>query len=235
MKIISFDLDGTLVKSSYADLVWLEGLPEIYAMEKKIELQEAKNYLKKEYDRVGSNRKEWYDLEYWFNRFNLKFRWRELLERYRYAIEPFPETRDVLDRLHKNFDLIVISNAKREFIEIELEEARLKEYFSCFFSSVSDFHKVKKVRDFYLKICDKLGIKPYEMIHVGDHLEFDYETPKSVGIKSFYLNREKEAHGDHVVYDLREFEEKIKYQEPARRKKSLLQEPMRPNNFLFLC
>jgi putative hydrolase of the HAD superfamily len=209
IKVVSFDLDGTLVKSNYADLVWLEGLPEIYAAEKKISLEEAKNYLKKEYDKVGDDRREWYDLEYWFIRFNLKHSWRDLLEKYRYAIEPFPETRDVLRRLFKKFELIVISNAKREFIEIELEETELRKYFSFVFSSTSDFHKVKKVRDFYLKICDKIGVESNEMIHVGDHLEFDYRTPKSLGIESFYLNREGTTHGEHVVHDLEEFERKI--------------------------
>ena len=209
IKFISFDLDGTLMKSSYADLVWLEGVPKIYAQEKGVNLDEAEQFLRKEYDEVGDNREEWYDLEYWFNRLNLKNNWRELLEKYRYAIETYPQVPGVLRRLSKKFDLIVISNAKREFIEIEVEEAKIRKYFTFVFSSTSDFHKVKKVVDFYSMICKKIGVNPNEMVHIGDHKEFDYTIPKNLGIVSFYLNRKKTSKGEFIVYDLKEFEDRI--------------------------
>ena len=56
--IISFDLDGTLMKSTYADVVWLEGLPSIYAREKRVPFEQAKTYLQQEYDTIGDNRVE---------------------------------------------------------------------------------------------------------------------------------------------------------------------------------
>jgi len=209
IKYISFDLDGTLMKSTYADLVWLEGVPKFYAKEKGIDIEKAKKYLKKEYDTIGDNRAEWYDLGYWFHRFNLKNNWRDLLEKYRYAIEPFPEVPNVLRRLYQKYELIIISNAKREFIEIELLETKLRKYFTFVFSSTSDFHKVKKVPEFYETICNKIGIHPDEMIHIGDHKEFDYTIPMKLGIQSFYLNRKKTTKGEYIVYDLEEFEERI--------------------------
>lgn len=213
IKFISFDLDGTLMKSTYADLVWLEGVPKFYAKEKGIDIEKAKKYLKKEYDTIGDNRAEWYDLEYWFHRFNLKNNWRDLLEKYRYAIEPFPEVPNVLRRLYQKYELIIISNAKREFIEIELLETKLRKYFTSVFSSTSDFHKVKKVvkkvPEFYETICNKIGINPNEMIHIGDHKEFDYTIPMKLGIQSFYLNRKKTTKGEYIVYDLEEFEKRI--------------------------
>ncbi|UCD14466.1 MAG: HAD family hydrolase [Thermoplasmatales archaeon] len=209
IKFVSFDLDGTLIKSTYADLVWLEGLPEIYAHEKGINLEETKQFLRREYDEVGNNREEWYDIEYWFNHFNLRSSWRVLLEKYRYAIETFPEVQGVLKRLCKKFYLMIISNAKREFIEVELEETKLRKYFTFIFSSTSDFHKIKKVVDFYSMICNKIGVDPHEIIHIGDHKEFDYNLPRILGIQSFYLNREKTRDGEFIVYDLKEFEDRI--------------------------
>jgi len=209
IKLISFDMDKTLVKSTYADLVWLEGLPKIYAMEKKNDLEKAKQFLLEKYDEIGEDRVEWYDIEYWFNRFNLKYNWRELLEKYRYAIEAYSEVTNVLRRLHKKFDLIIASNARREFIEVELEETKLRKYFTHVFSSTSDFHKVKKVTEFYSMICDKMNIHPDEMIHIGDHEEFDYNIPRKLGIISFHLDRKKTNEGDFIVYDLKEFEKRI--------------------------
>lgn len=197
------------MKSTYADLVWLEGLPKIYALEKKIDLEKAKQFLLEKYDEIGEDRVEWYDIEYWFNRFNLKYNWRELLEKYRYAIETYSEVTNVLRRLYKKFDLIIASNARREFIEVELEETKLRKYFTHVFSSTSDFHKVKKATEFYSMICDKMNIHPDEMIHIGDHEEFDYNIPRKLGIISFHLDREKTNEGDFIVYDLKEFEERI--------------------------
>ena len=209
IKLISFDMDKTLVKSTYADLVWLEGLPKIYALEKKIDLEKAKQFLLEKYDEIGEDRVEWYDIEYWFNRFNLKYNWRELLEKYRYAIETYSEVTNVLRRLYKKFDLIIASNARREFIEVELEETKLRKYFTHVFSSTSDFHKVKKTTEFYSMICDKMNIHPDEMIHIGDHEEFDYNIPRKLEITSFHLDREKTNEEDFIVYDLKEFEERI--------------------------
>jgi len=197
------------MKSTYADLVWLEGLPKIYALEKKIDLEKAKQFLLEKYDETGEDRVEWYDIEYWFNRFNLKYNWRELLEKYRPVIETYSEVTNVLRRLYKKFDLIITSNARREFIEVELEETKLRKYFTHAFSSTSDFHKVKKVTEFYSMICDKMNIHPDEMIHIGDHEEFDYNIPRKLGITSFHLDREKTNEGAFIVYDLKEFEKRI--------------------------
>jgi len=209
IKIISFDLDGTLVKSTYADLVWLEGLPQIYAQEKAVSVEEAKQYLFQEYDQVSDNREEWYDIAYWFDRFQLHTSWRDLLDRYRYAIEPYPEVPTVIQRLSKHYELIITSNAKREFIETELEETNLRPYFTTVFSSTSDFHKVKKVPEFYSTVCQQLSIHPNELIHIGDHEEFDYKSPQKVGIHAYYLNREHTTTGTYIVPDLQVFEKRL--------------------------
>ncbi|MDH7517342.1 MAG: HAD family hydrolase [Candidatus Thermoplasmatota archaeon] len=209
IKTISFDLDDTLIKRTFADAVWLKGLPKIYAQEKNIKFEEAKQHLLKEYDKVTDKKTEWYDISYWFDKFNLKHSWKKLLENYKHIIEPYPEVPDVLKRLHKKYDLIVISNAKKEFIDIELKESGLKKYFTHVFSSTSDFHKVKKIAEFYLMICDKLRIEPNEMIHIGDHKEFDYQIPKKVGIRSFYLKREGKNKEKFTVSNLLEFEKRI--------------------------
>ena len=58
IKIISFDMDGTLVKPTYADKVWLEGLPKLYAKEKKIPIKQAKEYIYQKYEKIGKDRKE---------------------------------------------------------------------------------------------------------------------------------------------------------------------------------
>jgi len=209
IKIISFDLDGTLVKSTYADKVWLEGLPTLYSKEKNIPLKQAKERIYKLYKEVGENKKEWYDIDWWFKKFDLKGSWQNLLKNYRDKIQLFPETIEILEELTNNFKLIILSNAKIEFIEIQLKETKLIPFFEYVFSSLSDFNTVKKTPVVYKKILSKLKIKPEELVHVGDNKEFDYKSPKKIGIKSIYLNRKKKYRGKHVIYSLSELKKAI--------------------------
>ena len=206
IKTISFDLDGTLVKNTYADSVWLEGFPKLYAKEKKITIKQAKEFLYTEYEKVGKDKKEWYDIDWWFKKFKLKEDWRILLNNYRNVIEIFPETKNVIAKLSKGYELIIISNAKKEFIDIQIEETELKSYFNFIFSSLSDFGSVKKIPFVYKKICKRLGVQPNEIIHIGDNKEFDFLSPQKIGIKSYYLNRDKTEKGNHVLYTLTDIE-----------------------------
>jgi putative hydrolase of the HAD superfamily len=205
--MISFDFDGTIVTHKFADDFWLEGVPKLYAKQNHMNLKTAQKYLLEEYNKIGDKRIEWYDPVYWFNRFKINSDWNVLLKSYQQSVEIYPDTVSVLKRLSQSFPLIVSSNAKREFINIQLEFSDLKQYFTHIFSSTSDFHTVKKVTDFYDMICKKLTIKPQEMVHIGDHKEFDYLVPQKLGITAFYLDRNKTSTGLYTVHNLSQFEE----------------------------
>ena len=210
IKIISFDFDGTIVKPTFADAFWLEGVPHLYAKQHHVDLDTAKKYLLGEYEKIGDNRIEWYDPGYWFDRFKLRTDWKKMLLEFRENVEIYPEVPVVLNRLSKNYHLIISSNAKKEFIDVQLTQAKLLDYFDRVFSSTSDFHTIKKVTDFYEMICKTMNITPQEMVHVGDHREFDVLSPQKLGIISYYLDRKKQESGVYVVSDLRQFEKKIR-------------------------
>lgn len=205
IKVISFDLDGTLVKSNYPDLVWLTGLPKIYSKEKNVSFDEAKKNIFKKYDEISSQRVEWYDLDYWFKRFKLKSSWEELLKKYSFAIDAFDDVEFVLKKLSKNFELIISSNAQKEFINIQINKLGFDKYFKKIFSSISDFSCVKKHPDFYLQVLRNLNVKPDEIVHIGDSYEFDYDSPKKVGINSYFLDRTGFNNGADVVHNLCDF------------------------------
>jgi len=205
--IISFDLDGTLVDYSYADSVWCEGVPKIYAAEKKIGFDEAKKYVMDEYMKVGERKIEWYNINYWFSYFGLKTDWKFLLKKYENRINVYPEVRNVLSELGKKHRLIISSNAAREFVDVMVKNIGI--FFERAFSSTSDFGLVKKTPEFYLRLLESLRISKDEIIHVGDHYEFDYLVPKSIGIKSFYVDRNKKRKGEDVIKDLNELIDKI--------------------------
>ncbi|HDO19376.1 MAG TPA: HAD family hydrolase [Thermoplasmatales archaeon] len=209
IEVISFDFDGTLTKTRFADLFWLEGVPKLYATENNLSLSEARRILLSEYDKVGKERIEWYDPDYWFNRFNINYSWHKLMENYSFAIELYPDVISTLEYLRDKYELIVISNARKEFIQIQMDKTGLNGFFNRVFSSVSDFSMVKKNSQVYEEVCSILQIRKNQMIHIGDDYRFDYEVPRSVGINSIYLDREGNSDGEFVVHSLKEIPDVI--------------------------
>jgi len=208
-QIISFDMDGTLVDPEFTDWVWLHGIPRLYAEKTNIPFEEAKHFVVGEYLKVGEGAIEWYDIKYWFQFFKLEKNWKDLMLQYVDKIRIYPDVDDILGWLKEKFPIILTSNAGREFIDIEMEATGLGRYFDRIFSATSDFGQVKKTAGFYGRICGALGVYPQEIVHVGDHYEFDYLAPRSLGIHAFYLDRSGEKNGDFVISDLRELERRF--------------------------
>jgi putative hydrolase of the HAD superfamily len=208
-KIISFDMDGTLVDAEFTDWVWGHGIPTLYAGKAGLSLEEAKAFVTQEYLKVGEGAIEWYDIKYWFRFFQLEESWRGVMERYKDKIKVYPDVNHILERLGRNFPLVLTSNAGREFIDIEMEATGLGRYFHRIFSATTDFGKVKKTADFYQRICQVLETRPQEIVHVGDHYEFDYLVPRSLGVHAFYLDRLGEQRGASIISDLRDLEERL--------------------------
>jgi HAD superfamily hydrolase (TIGR01549 family) len=208
-KIISFDMDGTLVDPEFTDWVWGHGIPTLYAEKTGLSFEAAKAFVEKEYLKVGEGAIEWYDIKYWFQFFQLEESWKVLMERYTDKINIYPDVNHILERLRNRFQLVLTSNAGREFIDIEMEATGLGRYFNRIFSATSDFGEVKKTVGFYQRICQILGVRPEEIVHVGDHYEFDYLVPRSLGIHAFYLDRSGEQRGDFILQDLRDLEKRL--------------------------
>jgi HAD superfamily hydrolase (TIGR01549 family) len=202
IRVISLDMDGTLVNSRFVDKVWMEGMPMLYAEKTGLDFPVARSYVVGEYMKIGSDHLEWYDLLYWIDKFGLKVGKVELLQMYEDEIEIFPEVQEVLDRLCESYDLVVTSNAAREFIDFELDG--LSDYFREIFSATSDFREVKKSPLIYGTVCAHMGVKPFEVLHIGDHYNYDYESPLEAGLDALFLDRKGERSGREVVGDLRE-------------------------------
>jgi putative hydrolase of the HAD superfamily len=186
-KIISFDLDGTLVHGKYGDMVWNHGIPEEYALKYEMSFEEAKRLIRAQYEEVGEANIEWYHIELWLKKFDLPVSAKTLLDRYESYIELFPDTREVLEALMETYTLIVASNAARIFVDKELSYTNLASHFTHIISATSDYGMVKKEAGFYEKLCATLNASPDEIVHVGDHRVFDFEAPSQFGIDAYHF------------------------------------------------
>ena len=205
IKVVSFDVEGTMVTTDFSYAIWFEMIPQRYAERWALSLAEATRKIKQEYDSLGDQQIDWYDVQYWFTRFDLgkaDIAMEGLQPRVRY----YPETRDVLKKLDGVYKLSVASGSPRPFLKHLLRDTA--HHFHSIFSSTSDFQQVKTA-EFYENMCRQLGVKPGQVVHVGDHLQFDCLEPASIGIRAYYLDREGKSGDPAAVRDLAQFAETI--------------------------
>lgn len=201
--LISFDMEGTLIDHTYSRTIWEEDIPRLFSEKNQVPIKEAKEIVFEEYARIGELQPEWYDIEYWFKLFEFDRDWRALLKNRRENVKPYKETKKILEKIGEKIPMIISSNTIKEFLDVQIDV--LGNYFDHIFSAPSDFNIVKKDEVFYEQILKILEIDSDQVVHVGDHYNFDYLAPKKVGIKSYHLEREDEKKGKEVVQNLEEF------------------------------
>lgn len=214
-KVISFDLDGTLVDIEFGNKVWHEGIGGKFAETYRVDRDLAEEWVRKAYAAIGDRNLVWYDIDYWLRRFNLPVSAADLLDAYSASIRLLPDVKEVLDALVGRYELVIASNAARVFIEKELEKTGIASYFSRIVSATSDYGIVKKDVAFYRRLCSEMAVVADEVVHVGDHPTFDLQIPLEFGIDAYCIVWEREPAGlvgaDNVriIHDLKELLDRL--------------------------
>lgn len=210
IKIISFDIDGTLVDSDYNDLIWHKAIPEMVAEKNGLNFEEASAIVQKEYDRVGEDDYRWYDIKYWIDFFQLGIGYQELLQKYEQDIIIFSDVEPILEQLSRKYRLISITSMPREFMNIKLK--RIKEFFQETFSTLSEYKELKN-RDVFFQIRRKLRVNPEQLLHIGDHEKQDFLAAREAGWKVLLIDRFftglQEKYPDSVIHTLTELPDRI--------------------------
>lgn len=191
IKILSFDMEGTLATPEFSTAVWHEGVPALYSRVHGLEYDEARRIVMEKYDEVGDQRTEWYDIKYWFQRFGLGDH-RALMESYRSKVTYYPDAKEILRFFARRYNIVIASSSTREFLPYLLKGlsgiSNNGDGFLKVFSSISDYGSLK-TPDFYRWICQELDVRPQEMAHIGDNLQFDYLNARQAGIQAYHLDR----------------------------------------------
>ena len=190
IEVVSFDAEGTLVTPDFSETIWHEAIPALYAKKKGLDLAQAKQCITDEYNKVGDHRLEWYDIEYWFSCLDLGSS-EPVIQTCLSKISYYPEIIEVLSSLASEYKLIVASGTSLELLHCLLRD--IKPYFVRIFSSISHYRQVKNP-DFYLRICEEMGVKPSQVIHIGDNWQFDFLNARQAGLNAFYIDRSGENH-----------------------------------------
>ncbi len=185
IRLLSFDVEGTLATPDFSEAVWHRGIPSLYARKHGLSLEEAKQVVRREYDSVGDQCKEWYDIRYWFERFELG-EYRALLEENRRYCALYPEVASVLSDLAQDYTIVASSATATEFLAYLLDG--IERYFTRVFSSISQYAQPKNPA-FFLTVCREMDVYPEEVVHVGDSWEFDFLAATGAGLRAFYVDR----------------------------------------------
>jgi HAD superfamily hydrolase (TIGR01549 family) len=190
IELISFDAEGTVVTPDFSETIWHEAIPALYAQKQGLDFAQAKRRIVEEYSRIGDQRLEWYDIEYWFDYLGLGSS-EPVIQSCMGKISYYPEITDVLSSLASEYRLIVASGTPLELLHLLLRN--IKPYFVRIFSSISHYRQLKSP-DFYLRICEEMGVKPSQVIHVGDNWQFDFLNARQAGMNAFYIDRSGRNH-----------------------------------------
>jgi len=190
IELISFDAEGTVVTPDFSQAIWHEAIPALYAQKKGLDIAQARRHIAEEYGRIGDQRLEWYDIEYWFSCLDLGSS-EPVIQSCLDKIGHYPEVTEVLSSLASEYRLIVASGTPLKLLHCLLRD--IKPYFVRIFSSVSHYRQLKSP-DFYLSICEEMGVKPSQVIHVGDNWQFDFLNAQQAGVNAFYLDRSGRNH-----------------------------------------
>ena len=105
--------------------------------------------------------------------------------------ELYPEVSNVLKQLRPHFQLAVVSNfdGRLRFI---LQQLGISKFFEHIFIS-SEIGADKPDPEIFLRALKLIGLKPSEVLHVGDDPERDWEAASAAGLSIFQLDRPKNS------------------------------------------
>ena len=201
IRAITFDLDDTLwpvapvIRSAEQELrTWLrEHCPEVlrrYDQAAFLRLRQtiAQQYPERVHDLSAMRRltlaealrRSGYDAALAEDAFTVFYR-----ERNRVSL--FPEVPDVLQALASEFRLASLSNGNAD-----LNVIGIAPHFH-FALSAASVGKPKPHGLMFDQACEKFGLAPHQVLHVGDDLALDAVAARDAGLHSVWLQRDGEA------------------------------------------
>ncbi len=190
-RIISFDVDGTLINQNFNELIWENDIPALVAEQRKWDFTKAKNFCLCEYGKLGDKDLRWYDVQHWLKKFNIPILAKDIFKKREQLIVVYPDVLPVLEKLKKQgFKIIVITCMPRIFLKEKIQTFDF--HFDEVFSTVSDFKQVKSP-EIYLHVSKLVEASPPDILHIGDHHRLDYEFSLKAGYQGVLIEREKKT------------------------------------------
>ena len=168
-KLIIFDFDGTIANTIEIGIPIFNKLANKYNFVELKKLEELHNTTLKEFFRMHK-----------ISKIRFPFYFREFLEDLNKSIDDvkiYPEIKDIIKKLNKNYKLGIVSANTKENIQKFLKKNDLEFCFDFIYNYQLIFGKSKVFK----KLIKSKKLKKEDLIYIGDELR-DIEASKKAGI-----------------------------------------------------
>ncbi|MGQ9465175.1 MAG: HAD family hydrolase [bacterium] len=188
LKVIIFDLDGTLYKSPEIYQKFAEAAYYTYAKLRKTTIEQAKSILETRREEI--KRQRGYPVPYTlallsldipieaWHKENIKF-----FDPGKY-LQPDIQLKRILKELKIVYQLAVLTNNNRIQTDRILRALGIKDLFSHIFT-YETFKLIKPNLEIFRQVIQKLNLRPEECMMVGDRYDVDLVPAKEIGMQIF--------------------------------------------------
>jgi len=164
---VLLDMDGTLLDLNFDNHFWLEFIPERYALQHQLTLEEAIEYLQPLFKSM-EGQLEWYCLDYWSE--ILKLDIAGLKAEISGLISVLPHVTEFLTALQQSDKkVLLVTNAHRDSLSLKMEKTCLQPFFDGIICS-HDFGFAKEQQNFWQAFQHQDGWDRLSTLMIDDSL-----------------------------------------------------------------
>jgi len=176
---VLLDMDGTLLDKYFDDYFWETMVPEEFARQRGLSLDEAKKQVYARYEREEGTL-NWTDIDFWSRELNLDIP--ALKMSIRHLIEVHPDTEDFLKFLRQTKKRVaLVTNAHWKTLDLKMNHVGLLGYFDEVISSF-DLGAPKEEVRFWEILENRLGFDPAHTLLADDNADV-LATARDYGIR----------------------------------------------------
>ncbi len=159
------DMDGTILDLAFDNYMWLEHVPERYAMLHSIAPSEARRKLTATF-RAMQGRLEWYCLDHWSEQLGLDMVALHREQNHRIGYLPGAERFLKMVR-ERNLRLLLVTNSHRDTLSIKNEVTSVTSYFDQVYLS-HNFGVPKETQEFWQGLAAIENFDPARTLFIDD-------------------------------------------------------------------
>ena len=163
---LMLDMDGTVLDLAYDNYMWLTHVPERWAEQNGMPIDEARKYLLGKFGAAKGDLR-WYCLDHWSEHLGLDVA--QLHRDNHHLIDYLPGARNFLEQVSKaSIDVLLVTNSHQATLDLKDEVTGLTEYFDGIYTSHA-FGYAKERQEFWVALQEASDFDPATTLFVDDN------------------------------------------------------------------